>query len=274
MSKARSYCFTLNNWTIQERDEIKEWTIKYLCFGEEGLGAGKTPHLQGFVTWRSPRSFGATRRMAPRAHWEVAAGNSLHSQRYCSKEQNNFFEKGDIPRPGKRNDLEGVRDRLEAGDGIGDIVRSGVGAAAVRYAESVAKYLEPGRTWEPTVYWLWGPTGVGKTRVCWDLWPNLWCSGSNSKWWDGYDAHETVLLDDVRRKERGEVGGYAYADLLRILDGYPYRIEVKNGFRQLLAKTMIITCPYKPEVMYAGCGEDVDQLLRRIDYVFEVKKEN
>ncbi len=204
--------------------------------------------------------------MANRAHWEVAGGDSLHSQVYCSKEGGVFFEKGDIPKPGRRTDLEGIRNSLEAGEGLGSIVRAGANGPAVRYAEQIAKYLEPGRTWKPQVIWLWGATGVGKTRLAYDHFPELWCTGSNPKWWDGYDAHQTVLLDDIRRDT------YGWANLLRMLDCYPFRVEVKNGFRQLLATTMIITAPVDPVLMFAGFGEDVRQLTRRIDWVWEVKE--
>uniref|UniRef100_UPI0040488E22 hypothetical protein n=1 Tax=Shewanella sp. TaxID=50422 RepID=UPI0040488E22 len=54
--------------------------------------------------------------------------------------------------------------------------------------------------------------------------------------------------------------------LLRLLDRYPYQVETKGGSRQLLAETMIITCPFMPEEMYNG-REDIKQLLRRIDEI-------
>ena len=267
--KHRSWTFTLNNWTDEEWTTIvQSWKVKYLCVGQEGVGEGRTPHLQGFVTWPSPRTFRATRRMADRAHWEVAKGDALDSQVYCSKEDGVFIEKGDIPRPGKRNDLEGIRDSLAAGSGIGRIVRNGANGPAVRYAEQVAKYLEPGRTWKPQVIWLWGATGVGKTRLAYDHFPGLWCSGSNTKWWDGYDADETVLLDDIRRET------FSWENLLKMLDRYPFRVEVKGAFRQLLARTIIITAPVPPVVMFTGFGEDVRQLTRRIDFIWEVKENN
>ncbi len=267
--KHRSWVFTLNNWKDEEWISITvSWEVKYLCVGQEGVDPGKTPHLQGFVTWPSPRSFRATKRMADRAHWKVAKGDSLDSQVYCSKEGGVFFEKGDIPKPGKRNDLKGVLDSLSAGDGVGSIVRGGANGATIRYAEQICKYVEPGRSWIPQVIWLWGATGVGKTELAYKYFPDLWVSGTNSKWWDGYDAHETVLLDDFRRED------YAWSVLLKILDSKPLRVEVKNGFRSLLAKNIIITAPVGPEAMFVGFGEDVGQLLRRISFVWEVKNDN
>ena len=203
--------------------------------------------------------------MADRAHWEVAKGNSLHSQVYCSKEGGVFFEKGDIPRPGKRNDLEGILDSLTAGSGIGAIVRGGANGAQVRYAEQIAKYVEPKRGWICQVIWLWGATGVGKTELAYKYFPDLWCTGTNPKWWDGYDAHETVLLDDFRRDT------FTWEVLLKVLDSKPLRVEVKNGFRSLLCRNIIITAPVDPVLMFAGFGEDVKQLTRRISFVWEVK---
>ncbi len=59
--------------------------------------------------------------------------------------------------------------------------------------------------------------------------------------------------------------------LLKLLDRYPFRVEVKGGFRQFRSDLIIITCPKPPEECYMEAGEDIDQLLRRIDTIEEMK---
>ena len=85
----------------------------------------------------------------------------------------------------------------------------------------------------------------------------------NGKWWEGYDAHECVIIDDIREET------YGYKSLLRLTDRYGYRVEHKGSSRQLLAKEIIITAPKSPQQMFQFCGEDNSQLLRRIHEIRE-----
>lgn len=87
----------------------------------------------------------------------------------------------------------------------------------------------------------------------------------NLKWWEGYDAHENVIIDDFRKDS------IQFSSLLRLLDRYAFRVETKGASRQLLAKNIIITCPESPEELFEHTREDIKQLLRRIDEIKEFK---
>lgn len=82
-SRYRSYCFTLNNYTVEDVKSIQKLNCKY-CFQEE-KGENKTPHLQGVLYFKNPRSFNSIKKMLPRAHIEKTI-NFHASVRYCSKE--------------------------------------------------------------------------------------------------------------------------------------------------------------------------------------------
>lgn len=106
MSRARSWCFTVNNWTQTQHATILSLTneIKYLVVGKETSESG-TPHLQGFVTWKSPRSLAVSKRaLGGEAHLEVAR-NIKASIDYCKKDDD-FVELGTPPKQGKRSDLD------------------------------------------------------------------------------------------------------------------------------------------------------------------------
>ena len=45
---------------------------------------------------------------------------------------------------------------------------------------------------------LWGPSGTGKSRFVAARWPDAFWKAPESKWWDGYSGHETVVLDDFK----------------------------------------------------------------------------
>lgn len=82
---------------------------------------------------------------------------------------------------------------------------------------------------------LWGQAGTGKTRYCYDQFPELYsCPDSSLKWFDGYQGESTVLIDDYR-------GTADESFLLKLLDIYPLQVPVKGGFAQWRAQTILIT---------------------------------
>lgn len=82
------------------------------------------------------------------------------------------------------------------------------------------------------------------------------------KWWEAYDGHKVVLIDEFR-------GDWCkFGELLKLTDRYPYTVETKFGSRQIQATTWYITSCKHPSVVYNpdayDAFEKVDQLLRRI----------
>ena len=55
--------------------------------------------------------------------------------------------------------------------------------------------------------------------------------------------------------------------LLKLLDRYPFKAEVKGGSRWLDSKNIIITTNKHPKDTYNLPEEDIKQLLRRIDLI-------
>lgn len=82
--KFRNYSFTLNNYSDQEFNELLNLDCKYIIIGKE-TGENGTPHLQGFVIFKSQRYPNAVRQLNPRAHWEVCQGTPEQNILYCSK---------------------------------------------------------------------------------------------------------------------------------------------------------------------------------------------
>ena len=114
------------------------------------------------------------------------------------------------------------------------------------------------------VNWYYGPSGTGKSSVARDLAAHDIYSPPSGKFWEGYDGHTFVLLDDMR------CDFCKFHQLLKLLDIYPLRVEVKGGSRQLWATTIWVTSPYNPEGMWAGkTQEDIYQLERRCHNIVE-----
>lgn len=234
--------------------------VTYIIIGDE-VGASGTHHHQGYVYFNNKISFKQAQKLLPEGcHIEPARGTPKQASDYCKKEKI-LYEHGELPIKGKRSDIETVKDLIAKNSNINTIIDNVNSYQAIKCAELLMKYKERKRDWKPIVYWFWGPPETGKTRTAFEMCPNPWISGKSLKWWDGYDGHEDVIFDDFRSDF------CTYHELLRILDRYPYQVENKGGSRQLLAKRIIITCPFKPEDTFVGNTELISQLLRRIDEI-------
>lgn len=83
-----------------------------------------------------------------------------------------------------------------------------------------------------------------------------------NKWWDGYSNQYVVIIDDYRC----DLCPFSY--LLKLLDRYPFMVEVKGGTVQFVSFYIIITAPIGPREMWVTrSNEDLNQLIRRIDEV-------
>ena len=121
------------------------------------------------------------------------------------------------------------------------------------------------------VHWRWGKAGLGKTRYVWEKHGLSVYTPTTYKWWEGYDGHKVVLIDEFR-------GDWCkFGELLKLLDIYPYTVETKGGSRQIQATTFYITSCKPPEEVYnphAFAREEmVDQLLRRLTTVTNLNEQ-
>lgn len=260
---ARNVCFTINNYKTSEINKLEKLNCEYIVYGFE-VGDEGTAHIQGYVEFKSSKLFSVCQnQIGKRAHMEARKSTAAKAADYCKKDKD-FVERGTISKQGKRNDIETIREMVNEGKGMREIVDEVSNFQGIRIAEKLLQYKEKKRNWKPTVVWYWGPTGSGKSRRAHEEFPDAWVSGRSLEWWEGYDGHEDIIIDDFR-------GDFCkFHELLRILDRYEYRVMVKGGSRQLLAKNIVITSPYAPEGVYKT-REDVAQLLRRIDWVIELE---
>ena len=257
--RMRNCCFTINNYTREDIDLLCEFenVIVYIVAGFE-VGEQGTPHIQGYMEFRNEIHFNRIKKGLPRAHIEARKGKNTQAADYCKKE-GYFMEHGKLKVQGARNDLDRVR-QVAIESGMREITAT-CNLQQIKVAEKFLTYNEPCRDFKPTVTWITGPTGSGKSRRAREILgpDDVYTKSDVSKWFDGYDAHENVILDDFR-------GSWmAFSDLLTLLDRYERRVEFKGGCRQFLAKNIVITSIMRPEQCYPNVGEDIQQLLRRID---------
>lgn len=263
---SRCYCFTLNNYTEEETAELSQCKppLKGMWWGRE-VGENGTPHLQGYMTLTKPMRITGIAKIpgCRRMHLEVRRGTHQEAITYCGKESP--LEKyGDTTRAqGSRSDLDRAR-RLATEGGMRAVTLTEKHQGIV-VAEKFLTYHEEPRDWKPRIDWYWGPTNTFKSSVARAMLEDkdVYTKNNGTKWWNGYDRHEAVIIDDFRDS------WWSLTEMLSLLDRYEKQIEVKNGMRQFVPKWIIVTSAKHPASLYGGCGEDVQQLLRRIDLVTE-----
>lgn len=263
MDRSRSWVFVINNYSPEEDLYCQELAnserVKFIIYGREVAPETGTPHLQGYIYMKNPQGLKGMKKVFPRAHLERAAGSPEDNIRYCSKE-GDIFRHGEAPQQGARSDISEMKEKVKKGASMRELIEGATSYQSLRCAELLMKYAPPIKRERPAVYWFYGPTGTGKTRRAVEMGgDDYWISGKDLKWWDGYYGQKTVILDDFR-------GDFCpLHELLRILDRYPYRVELKGSSTWLRAETIIITAPQPPEMYYARAeAQAMEQLLRRI----------
>lgn len=256
--------------------------FKYLVISQEICPTTSRKHYQGYINWRQPHRWKAslkhlTETFPDLCHpfQEVSGGDALQNRKYCLKldtptPNEVWWEFGQLPKPGSRTDLAAIVTAVASGMPLLDIANN-YPTEYLKYHGGIKSYQlltsSKPRTGhvDPTVHWLFGPTGVGKSRRVFEQYGNNAYWKMMDKWWDGYLGQDVVVFDDYRANL------CFFHELLRIVDRYPYRVQPKGGSIELSATTFVFTTTSRPEVIWhTKTGEQIDQLLRRISTIEEI----
>lgn len=288
--KAQSYriCFTFiaSIWEdgklTKGANALLEWleeNARFVRIGYEIAPTTGREHWQGYAELKKLWRKAALRKLAVTSfNWSVRScnGDQAANLKYCSKERN-YIDHGvlEVKKPGKRTDLDRMRATL-ATSGMRGVVEGGASYQAIRHAQLVVTYIESKRNWKPVVIYIQGGSGIGKSLLAHELASSLfpgdciYTKSDNSKWFDQYDAHPVVILDDFRDS------WWTLTESLSLVDRYARRVECKGGSRQLLARVMIMTSVNDFPSMYKQAeakGEDPFQFRRRFDRVVTLKND-
>jgi len=290
-TRKRNWVFTINYGEAETAEDVEQLSIdfeetntQFLAYQLENAG---TFHHQGLIIFKNGRGMPSVKRiLGGRAHLEVMQGTLEQAYEYATKEETRVagpWEHGTKPdfQPGKRNDLETIRDAIMSGVPLDEIYLEypSTSVRAMKWIQKIhAIYLKRSSRdlytkREPKmVHVLWGTPGSGKTsRVYMEhpidqIYKLTFGDGSaNSLWFDDYQGEDVLLIDDF-------YGNIRYSYMLRLLDIYPLRVQCKGSYTYTKFTKIYITSNCPPEEWYSpGTIPDASALLRRITRVEEVE---
>lgn len=229
--------------------------------GQAELGAGGYKHWQLCVALvQKCRLAGVKRVFGDKCHAELTV--SASAAEYCHKLDTRIdgteFELGAKPfRRNSKLDWESVWTAAQSGDLLK--IPAHVRVVSYRTLRAIAADHDKPLAIVRECSVFWGPTGTGKSRRAWDeATLAAYSKDPRSKFWCGYGSEVNVVLDEFR-------GGIDIAHILRWLDRYPVRVEIKGSSKPLAAVKFWITSNLHPRAWYPECDENtMDALLRRL----------
>lgn len=281
---ARSWCFTLNNPSLEALDYLEaiktnySTLVRYIVFQLEE-GENGTRHFQGYVELNRAQRLSYMKKIDPNAHWEKRMGSREQARMYAMKEDTRIsgpFEYGTFEAggQGRRNDVKEFIDSVRSGKRKRELIDDYplIMMKHPKFYEAIKQEEMPIRENDLIVRLNYGHTRTGKTRYCKENFPNHWelPITNGTLWFDGEDMHEVCLLDDFC----GKKSKWTLDNLLKILDIYPRRVPFKGGFTWWMPNIIIITSNLHPRDWYewAGREEQYNALAARITEIWFYKR--
>ena len=271
-AKARAWCFTFNNWTEPDYEELKKNlnVCKYWIMGKEKAPKTGTPHIQGYFYCNNAITFNTARNMTlGKCNLQKARGDSAQNEKYCSKEHD-WESYGTRPMTQAEKGQEGKTNQQEKWKRIWELTSKGDMKTLIEEypKESFIHVKNIGLARQTMVggaaqlnetcgIWYWGESGSGKSHRARMENPGYYIKDAN-KWWCNYYGQETVIVEDLD-PSHGYMSGY----LKLWTDKWTFTAEFKGGSVQgIRPKKVIVTSQYTIDQIWQD-KETRDALHRR-----------
>lgn len=260
--KFRHWVYTLNN--PQDGEVIDNALATYHVYGRE-IGASGTPHLQGYICMKKEYRATAMKKINARAHWEPKRGTSKEASDYCKKD-GDYKEFGVLPKTGPE------RNKIDYAQLWNDLKTKPIEEIDPKFlcyhygtVQRVKKDFPAKLPDLPDVcgVWIYGPSGVGKSRLAREMASNNAYPKKVSRWWDGYQGEDYVIMDDVSPKASDWIAYY----LKLWADAFPFVAETKGGSMVIRPKHFIVTSQYTIGDILRDSPLDLEAVERRFKII-------
>lgn len=223
-----------------------------------------------------------------RVHFKLRRGTQTQALNYCKKGDQSkaewrkhgvngenfgknvkFHEYGvenlTVTKQGARTDLNEVYELVKQNKTDIQIIEEVGFAPYVRCYKAIDKVrLSVMPEWDRKreIILIHGDSGIGKSRMAFDEFGEFYempiqANFNSSLWFDGYIGQPTLVLDDF-------TGEMYLSQLLRLLDVYLRKVQVKGSFVWMTAKRMVITTNIHPSKWYTWSDrENQEEALKR-----------
>ncbi len=266
--RSKHWCMTINNPTSTLDSYWDPALMSYFICGEEFGEEHEIPHHQAYVCFINRKRLTGVKKLFPRAHLEIKFGTVQEALTYCKKD-GKFLSFGVVPVTAKqalKRKWDDVWSLAKAGEYeliAKDILIPHYKNIKQIHADNPPKL--PALTMLGN-YWIHGATGVGKTHLAIETFPDYF-DKLPTKWWDGYQGEETILLDDMAPGLLRLMSYY----LKRWADLYPFPVEIKGSSMMIRPRHIVVTSQYSINQCFEYDNKTIYALQRRFK---EIKLES
>jgi len=217
------------------------------------------------------------RHYSDRAHWEASRGTLKENEAYCTKEAtrvNGPFEAGDRPEGGAsktRDRWLAVREMAVSGQTRDQILQEMPELAPqCRGIDALIESTRPpcAISRDVKVFYIYGPTGVGKTHHALTRYPNAYLVRGAyvaGKLFDQYNYETTVIFDEWSPLE------WPLTAMNTLLDKWKCPLQCRYNNKYANWTTVVITSNVRPEECYTACLPlQRESFMRRLEYRMEM----
>jgi len=270
MSRNRNFCFTYNNYP--NFDLVNNVICKYIAYSEEIAPTTGTPHLQGYISFSSAKTLNAVKSLLPGCHVSTMNGSIAQNEAYCSK-AGQLVERGEKPisndNKGRAEKLRWNNARQLAKEGKLDEIDADIFIRCYTTLKRIkSDYQSKPPPTNVKCYWIFGPTGTGKSHSVESNFPDCYKKSMDDlKWFDGYSGEQSVYLEDL------DVYQVKWGGLLkRLADKWPMQASVKGSMCYIRPLWVLVTSNYHPRDIWTD-QQTLDPLLRRFTVIEKLSQE-
>lgn len=227
----------------------------------------ETQHFQCCIGFQNQVSFNTIQKLVGKGPHVEPSRNALASFRYCQKEESRI--------PGTEPMVHGVAPAAKniAGDTAARnklILELGAKAAVdngLIHLEKLPQLMKAAAAYHGLAKhenlekleneWHWGVTGAGKSHNARAKYPDSYLK-TNTKWWDGYEGQENVLIEELAPDKIGA------SHMKQWADKYEFAAEFKGAVTKLRPKRIIVTSNYSIEQCWPQ-QQDHEAIKRRFN---------
>lgn len=262
-TQSRKYLITINNFlengytreSIRERIKALKPLIYFCAAEEKGLETG-THHIHIYLVFSSGVRFSTMQNVfSLGGDIQSARGSSSENRDYVSKSgkwahdekndtkiEDTFEEWGEMPKEhqGMSSEHTAIIERILNGASNAEILREFPhylrGLRDIDYVRQTLRAEEYRDKWRNLeVAYIFGPTGVGKTRSVMDAWgySNVYAVNDYKHPFDGYAGESVMLFDEFD-------SSFRIQDMNNYLDGYPLALPARYSNKQACYERVFI----------------------------------